>query len=776
MPGGGELELVDFIFRLSTRFYIIVLVFLLAFNGAASAQDGDSALAEAIKQAAEQGVSVIVVDGAGQPLSLADEQAGVGQSDEMQASPMMMIQTEFEEFWQELQQRISDVPDSVVQVLFVLRATSPDNTISIYFRVLAWTLLFLVLGRFLTTEVYGKRLMRRVMMSRIQDQPDGYIEKMPFLVVRFFVGMGGTIFGMIFAFLVTTLFLGRSGDNSVGLTAIAIYSAYFLSSTASDLWRMILSPYLSQYRIPAFSDREAKRLFYWASSLAVYDIVAVIFATWVGDFGLNQNLYILVYASLMLVSVIVNMVGLLVNGRTISNAICGGKSVAQCSMPIRALSMLWMPAVFLFLLIGWFGLAADLVSDRTQALPITARLYLVSMTVLVIYGLINYGIEHAFRRHSHASSTFHENEAETEIEAEQYHIAGNVGGIVSTYQGLARRAAGILAVLGGGAVLLALGHSDLNLEDESLLRRSIDVIAVLFIGYLIYSLARIWIDSKIAEEMQDEVVAELGDEGSAASASRLATLLPLFRGAILSVVSITIALMVLMEMGINVSPLFAGAGVVGLAVGFGAQTLVRDMFSGAFFLLDDAFRRGEYINTGVVKGTVEKISVRSFQLRHHLGALHTIPFGEIQVLTNHSRDWVIMKLPLRVTYDTDVEKVRKLIKNLGIKLCDDPEIGHDFLQPLKSQGVIEMQDSAMIIRVKFMTKPGDQWVIRKRVFQEIRDLFEQNDIKFAHREVTVRVVDSAEQDVRKSRRDEVLGAAHAAIEEEFEENDGSFGD
>jgi small-conductance mechanosensitive channel len=160
--------------------------------------------------------------------------------------------------------------------------------------------------------------------------------------------------------------------------------------------------------------------------------------------------------------------------------------------------------------------------------------------------------------------------------------------------------------------------------------------------------------------------------------------------------------------------------------------------------------------------------VRSFQLRHHLGALNTIPFGEIQVLTNYSRDWVIMKLPLRVTYDTDVEKVRKLIKNLGVRLLDDPVIGQNFIQPLKSQGVIEMQDSAMIIRVKFMTKPGDQWLVRKKVYEEIRELFAREGIKFAHREVTVRLADGKQAgDLDAEQREAVTGAVQAAIEEDM---------
>jgi small-conductance mechanosensitive channel len=149
------------------------------------------------------------------------------------------------------------------------------------------------------------------------------------------------------------------------------------------------------------------------------------------------------------------------------------------------------------------------------------------------------------------------------------------------------------------------------------------------------------------------------------------------------------------------------------------------------------------------------------QLRHHLGALHTIPFGEIKQLTNHSRDWAMMKLELRLTYDTDVDRVRKIIKKLGAELLEHPEVGERFLQPLKSQGVLRMDDSAMIVRVKFMTRPGDQFVIRKLVFARIRELFESEGIKFAHREVTVRV---AGEDHASPRSAAAGGAALRALE------------
>ena len=152
------------------------------------------------------------------------------------------------------------------------------------------------------------------------------------------------------------------------------------------------------------------------------------------------------------------------------------------------------------------------------------------------------------------------------------------------------------------------------------------------------------------------------------------------------------------------------------------------------------------------------------QLRHHRGALHTIPFGEIKHLTNYSRDWVMMKLPLRVNYNTDVEKVRKLVKKLGKDLMNHPEVGHMFMQPLKSQGVFKMEDSAMIIRVKFMTKPGEQFMTRKVVYAEIRQLFEENGIEFAHQRVTVHVAEDGGSESDDDKSKAAAAGARAAMQ------------
>ncbi|MFA3918549.1 mechanosensitive ion channel family protein [Ruegeria hyattellae] len=736
-------------------------------------------LATAIREASEAGASVIVIDSSGNLVTASgNTDADAETADPMaEGSQLMKAQERFSEFRKSLESRLEALPYSIFEVQYILRQTSPDGRIMTYAEVLFWNVLLLLVGRWLSVEIYGKRIAKRYVVARIKENPQGYQDKMPFLVYRFLMGIGGTVFAMLFAAIMGFLIFGPTDDISIQFSVTAIFTAYFLARTVSDLWRMILSPYLSQYRLPPFSDRDAKRLYIWASFVATYDISVVLFSTWVADFGLNYNVYAMVYGALTIVGALANALMVLFNARAISHAIRGGRAPEQVSFLLRLISFAWAPVILLYIVFGWFDLALDLVLEKPSPIPLIAGTYAVFMSVVVAYGAMNYVLERYFARsrqvqqiNEELANADAEEDWEEEVPAPKPHP-------IATYEDLARRVAGALAFVVGAYALIVIWYPDASWTEDLPIERALDVMVILFIGYIVYHFFRIWIDSKIAEESVDAEEGELGDEGGGSSASRLATLLPLFRGAILAVVVVTISLIALLELGVNVSPLFAGAGVVGLAVGFGAQTLVRDIFSGAFFLVDDAFRKGEYIDIGDVKGVVEKISVRSFQLRHHLGALNTIPFGEIKVLTNYSRDWVIMKLPLRVTYDTDVERVRKMIKNLGKELLKDPVIGENFIQPLKSQGVIEMQDSAMIIRVKFMTKPGDQWLVRKKVFEEIRALFEREGIRFAHREVTVRLADGKkEDDLTPHQKEAVTGAVQAAIDEDYLDDIGPGGE
>jgi small-conductance mechanosensitive channel len=264
----------------------------------------------------------------------------------------------------------------------------------------------------------------------------------------------------------------------------------------------------------------------------------------------------------------------------------------------------------------------------------------------------------------------------------------------------------------------------------------LSIVVTLLLGFIVWEFAKARIDSRLRQEMPATDTDGEG-EGGGPGGSRTGTLLLLLRKFILTVLFVLVSLIVLSSIGVNIGPLIAGAGVVGLAIGFGAQTLVRDIIAGVFFLIDDSFRLGDYVESTGVKGTVEQISLRSIKLRHPRGMVYTVPFGNLKSITNFSRDYTITKLEIRVGFDTDLEKVRKIIKKLNKTLRKDEEINRVMLDDIKSMGIKEFDDSAMIVRIKFKTLPGEQFLIKKEVYRMIREEFQAAGIEFASRNVTV---------------------------------------
>ena len=319
---------------------------------------------------------------------------------------------------------------------------------------------------------------------------------------------------------------------------------------------------------------------------------------------------------------------------------------------------------------------------------------------------------------------------------------GQAPGTGMTFEPVLLRALHIVVMVGGLLILADLW--DLNIFDLAergmgarISSALLGIGITLLLAWTMWEFAQTAINRQMVKEA-GPVTAERGEEGSDRPATRLRTLLPLFRGLILTTIVVMATLSTLSALGVNIVPLLAGAGVFGLAIGFGSQTLVRDVVSGAFFLMDDAFRIGEYIEAGDSKGTVEKINIRSLHVRHHRGALNIVPYGEIKRLRNNSRDWMIMTLEFRVPYDTDLLKVKKIIKRIGEDLMKDPEMGPDLLQPLKSQGVMATDDAGLLIRAKFMSKPtSTPYLVRREAYMRILKAFAAEGIRFGSRQVTV---------------------------------------
>lgn len=245
----------------------------------------------------------------------------------------------------------------------------------------------------------------------------------------------------------------------------------------------------------------------------------------------------------------------------------------------------------------------------------------------------------------------------------------------------------------------------------------------LFTAFVIWELFNYVANTYVARKLAD---------GSAASAmSRLGTLMPMLRitvGIILATVAILIALE---NIGVNVTPLLAGVSVLGLALSFGSQTLVKDIVSGIFYLADDAFRVGEYIACDKSQGTVESFTLRSVRLRDQNGQVHTIPFGDLGQISNFSRDWAAVKFSLRVARDTDLDKLRQAAKKIGADMMDVPELKAELLEPLKMQGVAEVADNALLIRFKFTARPGNPGMIQNEAMTRMLRTFPELGIEFA---------------------------------------------
>lgn len=331
-----------------------------------------------------------------------------------------------------------------------------------------------------------------------------------------------------------------------------------------------------------------------------------------------------------------------------------------------------------------------------------------------------------------------------------------------------------LAILIGTFVFLAetwifdvLGLGDAG-QVQGMARMVATVGGTLFVAYCAWEGVRFLTDRYVSTHRAAALPGQhdADDETLLPGASRLATLMPLMRVALIILICVLAVLTVLSQLGINVTALVAGASVVGLALSFGSQTLVKDIVSGIFYLVDDAFRVGEYIDCGKAKGTVEGFTLRSLRLRHQNGQVYTIPFGQLGQITNFSRDWTTMKFNLRFARDTDIEKLRKTVKRIGVEMLEDPEMKDEILVPLKMQGVTDIADNAIVIRFKFTVRPSKPTYVHREALKRMFRAFPEAGISFANAMVSVQTMGGPVDATAAGAAAAATMAAHARAEAE----------
>jgi small-conductance mechanosensitive channel len=240
---------------------------------------------------------------------------------------------------------------------------------------------------------------------------------------------------------------------------------------------------------------------------------------------------------------------------------------------------------------------------------------------------------------------------------------------------------------------------------------------------------------------------------------RTETLAGLIEKTMRAIVILAAALMTLEALGLDIAPLLAGAGVVGLAVGFGAQSLVKDVISGFFILLDNQMNVGDVVEIADKTGLVEAINLRVTTLRDLSGNMHIIPNGEIATVTNMTKEYSRVVLDIGVAYKENVDDVMRVMKEVGEELSKDAEFAPRILAPLEMLGVDSFGDSSVNIKARITTKPLEQWTVAREYRRRIKNRFDEAGIEIPFPHVTLYMGEGENKGVLKIRKAEDSQAA-----------------
>jgi small conductance mechanosensitive channel len=219
--------------------------------------------------------------------------------------------------------------------------------------------------------------------------------------------------------------------------------------------------------------------------------------------------------------------------------------------------------------------------------------------------------------------------------------------------------------------------------------------------------------------------------------ARLQTLLPLLRNAFRVLLVVMVALIVLSELGLNIAPLLAGAGVVGLAIGFGAQTLVKDVITGIFILVEDTIAIGDVVDLDGRSGVVEAMTIRTIRLRDGAGAVHTVPFSSVTTIKNMTRDFAYAVFDIAVSYREDTDRVAAVVREVGAALQSDPAFKRSILEPIEVLGIEQFGESSIKLRARIKTRPMRQWDVAREFNRRLKQTFDEKNIEMPLPERTV---------------------------------------
>jgi len=284
----------------------------------------------------------------------------------------------------------------------------------------------------------------------------------------------------------------------------------------------------------------------------------------------------------------------------------------------------------------------------------------------------------------------------------------------------------VLLVIGVLLRIWGIGLGQLLFAGTGVADRAGTLLVIAFAAWLAWYAARLSIEFLLLPRAEGE---------DAEASARTRTLVPLFIGVTRVVILLIAGLLMLSELGLDIAPLLAGAGILGLAVGFGAQTLVKDFLTGAFIILEDTIGVGDVVNVAGHAGIVESMGVRTIRLRDLAGTVHTVPYGEVATIQNLTKEFSFAPLDIGVAYREDIDRVISVMQEVAEEQRADPDFADLVLEPMEVLGLDQFADSAVIIKARIKTRPIRQWAVKRDYNLRLKRRFDAEgiEIPFPHR-------------------------------------------
>ncbi len=500
------------------------------------------------------------------------------------------------------------------------------------------------------------------------------------------------------------------------LIAVAVINASLLSWAVLVAARLLLAPRVETLRVLSIEDETANYAFIWVrrfTYLSVYGFFAIDAALLLGLPAASHAVFLKLLGlaiGLLLIMIVVQ------NREQMSTRIRGNAAGSMGNVRGR-IADIWHILLILYLITIYFVWVFEVAGGFRFALHAT----LITLVIVIAARLIAAAVNHGIRQSFSLSQDVRSRLPDLEARANRY------------LPWLHRGVRSLIYLLAFFAVLQAWGLGIYGWLAEpagrALLSKAFSIMLIVTAALVVWEL--------ISAAIERYLQATNEDGGEVARSQRIRTLLPLLRNFVLVVLAVIVTLTVLSEVGVNIAPLLAGAGVVGLAVGFGAQTLVKDVITGLLFLIEDAIAVGDVVELGSHSGVVEAITVRSLRLRDVSGTVHQIPFSEVSSIVNMTKDFSYALMDIGVAYRENVDEVIDVIKQVGAELRADPSFGPLIVEDLDVMGLDRFEGSAVVIRARIKTQPVKQWTVRRGFNRLLKQRFDELgiEIPFPHQTV-----------------------------------------